>query len=119
MAGLGLGLAIGSLTILPFGIVGSGVVFSDGRLLLMCVAVGALSSAIGYGIDQHVMRRIPVRRFALLLALLPVTAMVVGFIALDQQPSLVDLLGAALVITGVLVQEREVITPEELETAPG
>ena len=41
--------------------------------------VGVFSNAIGYGIDQHVLRRIPVRRFALLLALLPVTAMLVGF----------------------------------------
>ena len=111
MAGLGLGLSIGSLTILPFGIVGSGVVFSDGRLLLMCVAVGALSSAIGYGIDQVVMRRIPVRRFAVLLALLPVSAMALGFIALGQRPSMADLFGAALVIAGVLLQERDELAP--------
>ena len=36
--------------------------------------VGVFSNAIGYGIDQHVLRRIPVRRFSVLLALLPVTA---------------------------------------------
>jgi len=107
MAGLGVGLAIGSLAILPFGVAGSGEVFSDGRLLLMCVAVGALSSAIGYGIDQVVLRRIPVRRFAVLLALLPVSAMILGYVALDQTPSALDLLGAALVIAGVLIQERE------------
>ncbi|MGB8858203.1 MAG: EamA family transporter [Ilumatobacteraceae bacterium] len=111
MAGLGLGLAIGSFTILPFGIAGSGPVFGDGRLLLMCVAVGALSSAVGYGIDQVVMRRIPVRRFAVLLALLPVSAMVLGFLALGQQPSVTDLFGAALVIAGVLLQERDELTP--------
>ncbi|MEZ5248262.1 MAG: hypothetical protein R2713_03300 [Ilumatobacteraceae bacterium] len=49
--------------------------------------------------------------------MLPVTAMVVGF-ALDQRPSAIDLLGAAIVIAGVLVQERDVITPEQLEAAP-
>jgi len=107
MAGLGVGLAIGSLTILPFGVAGSSEVFNDSRLLLMCVAVGALSSAIGYGIDQVVMRRIPVRRFAVLLALLPVSAMVLGYLALGQTPSALDLLGAALVIAGVLIQERD------------
>ncbi len=110
MAGLGVGLAIGSLAILPFGVAGSGRVFGDGRLLLMCIAVGALSSAIGYGIDQVVLRRIPVRRFAVLLALLPVSAMVLGFVALNQTPSALDLLGAALVIAGVLIQEREELT---------
>ena len=48
------------------------------------VVVGLFTTVIGYGIDQHVLRRIPSGRFALLLALLPVTAMVMGFIALDQ-----------------------------------
>ena len=119
LSGLALGLAIGALVLAPIGVPGSGGVWTHPAWLVAGLGVGVFSNAIGYGIDQHVMRRIPVRRFALLLALLPVTAMVVGFIALDQQPSLVDLLGAALVITGVLVQEREVITHEELETAPG
>ena len=74
--------------------------------------------SVGYSIDQHVLRRVPVRRFAVLLALLPVTAMLVGFIALDQRPSAIDLLGAALVIAGVVSQEREVLAPEELEAVP-
>jgi len=107
VAGLGVGLAIGSFAIMPFGVSGSGAVFGDARLLLMCVVVGALSSAIGYGIDQAVMRRIPVRRFALLLALLPVSALVLGWVALGQQPSVADLFGAAFVIAGVLLQERD------------
>jgi inner membrane transporter RhtA len=118
LSGLALGLAIGALVLAPIGAPGSGDAWTTPAWLVAGLGVGVFSNAIGYGIDQHVLRRIPVRRFALLLALLPVTAMVVGFIALDQRPSVVDLLGAALVITGVLVQEREVITPEELETAP-
>jgi len=31
----------------------------------------------------------------------------VAFIALDQRPSAIDLVGMALVLTGVVVQERE------------
>ena len=87
------------------------------RLLLLCVAVGALSSAIGYGIDQVVLRRIPVRRFAVLLALLPVSAMVLGYLALEQRPSAADLFGAALVIAGVLLQERDELPPLGTEVA--
>ena len=107
LSGLGVGLAIGSVVIAPFGISGSMTVIHNSNLLLQCVVVGALSSAVGYGIDQVVMRRIPTRRFAVLLALLPVTAMVVGFMALSQTPSVLDLIGAALVITGVATQERD------------
>lgn len=118
VAGLGLGLSIGAVALAPIGLPGSADVWTHPAWLLSGLVVGVFSNAIGYGIDQHVMRRIPVRRFALLLALLPVTAMAVGFVALGQTPTVVDLLGAALVITGVMVQEREVITVEEIETAP-
>jgi inner membrane transporter RhtA len=107
VAGLGVGLAIGAIAIAPIGIPGSGPVWTSATLLISGLMVGVLSNAVGYGIDQHVLRRIPVRRFALLLALLPVTAMIVGFIALDQTPTLVDMAGAALVIAGVVVQERD------------
>ena len=117
LSGLGVGLIIGTAAITPFGISGSAQVFTNGNLLLQCVIVGALSSAVGYGIDQVVMRRIPTRRFALMLALLPVTAMVVGFMALGQTPSPADLAGAALVICGVVIQERDEI-PQELDELP-
>jgi inner membrane transporter RhtA len=71
------------------------------------VLVGVFSNAIGYGIDQHVLRRIPVRRFSVLLALLPVTAVAFGWIALDQAPSGIELAGIALVLAGVALQERD------------
>ncbi|MEY4338962.1 MAG: hypothetical protein RLZ14_812 [Actinomycetota bacterium] len=107
LSGLGVGLVIGGLAILPFGAPDALQVLTTPRLLGLCALVGLLSSAIGYAIDQIVLRRIPMRRFALLLALLPVTAMVVGFIALDQRPSVADLIGAAMVICGVLIQDRD------------
>ncbi len=117
LSGLGVGLAIGSLVIAPFGIRGSMGVFDNTNLLVQVVVVGALSSAIGYGIDQLVMRRIPTRRFALMLALLPVMAMAMGFVALAQTPSAADLIGAALVIAGLATQERDEID-QHLEELP-
>ena len=87
VAGLGLGLAIGAVVITPIGAPGSGEVFTTPRLLVGCVLVGVFSNAIGYGIDQHVLRRIPIRRFSVLLALLPLSAVAFGWIALDQVPS--------------------------------
>jgi inner membrane transporter RhtA len=73
------------------------------------------SNAIGYGIDQFTMRRIPIRRFSLLLALLPVTAAFIGWLVLDQRPSGIEMFGIALVLVGVLVQEREELAPIEAE----
>ena len=117
LAGLALGLAIGAIAIAPIGAPGSGPVWTTPALLASGLLVGVLSNVVGYGIDQHVLRRIPVRRFAVMLALLPVTAMIVGWIALDQAPTAIDLLGAGLVIAGVLVQERDTLTPTEVEVA--
>lgn len=112
LTGLGVGLAIGAVAIAPAGIGGSGPVWGDVTLLLLCCATGVFSNAIGYGIDQFVLRRIPVRRFSLLLATLPVTAVVIGWIALDQQPSGLDAVGIALVLLGVAAQERDIVDTE-------
>jgi inner membrane transporter RhtA len=49
------------------------------------------------------MSRLPRASFALMLALLPATATVVGIIVLTQIPSLRDTLGVALVMAGVAV----------------
>ena len=109
VAGLGVGLAIGTVVITPIGAPTSGPVWVSPVLLLLCCATGVFSNAIGYGIDQFVMRRIPIRRFSLLLATLPVTAIFVGWIALGQRPSTLDLAGTAMVLVGVAIQERDEI----------
>ena len=107
VAGLGLGLAIGAVIATPIGAPWSGEVWTSPLLLVLCLAVGVFSNAIGYGIDQFTMRRIPIRRFSLLLALLPVTGTLLGWIGLGQRPGPIDVLGIALVLVGVAVQERE------------
>lgn len=119
LSGLGVGLLIGAVVLTPFGIAGSVPAFTSGRLFGLGALVGLLSTAVAYGIDQNVLRRIPMRRFALLLALLPVTAIIVGLIALGQRPNRLDLVGAALVITGLIVQERDELLVVGAEELPG
>lgn len=109
VAGLGVGLGIGALVLAPAGAPWSGPVWVSPALLGLCCATGVFSNAIGYGIDQYVMRRIPIRRFSVLLATLPVTAVFIGWIALDQTPSVLDLAGIGLVLVGVALQERDEI----------
>ena len=109
VAGLGVGLAIGAVVITPVGAPGSGPVWLSPSLFLLCCATGVFSNAIGYGIDQYVLRRVSIRRFSLLLATLPVTAVFIGWIALGQRPSALDFVGISLVLVGVAVQERDEI----------
>ncbi|MGI9030769.1 MAG: EamA family transporter [Ilumatobacteraceae bacterium] len=118
VVGLGIGLAIGALALTPFGAPGSGPAWNSLPLLGACLLVGVFSNAIGYGIDQHVLRRIPVRRFSLLMALLPVTALVIAWIALDQRPSWLDVGGITLVLVGVLLQERDELAVETAGLEP-
>lgn len=111
VSGLGVGLAIGAVVIAPFGAPQSGPAWGSPSILGLCLLVGLFSNALGYGIEQSIMRKIPVRRFSVLLALLPVTAVVFGFLFLDQTPTFIDMIGIALVLTGVVVQQRETLTP--------
>lgn len=117
VAGLGVGLLIGGVLITPFSLADAATVFTTPRLLLLCALVGLLSNAIGYGIDQSTLRRIPVRRFSVLLALLPVCAAIFGFVFLQQVPTAVDLAGMALVLAGVAIQERDTIERHQHDAA--
>ena len=118
VAGLGLGLLCGGIVISPFAAGDAGQALSSVHVVLGCALVGLLSNAIGYGIDQTTMRRIPIRRFSVMLALLPVCAALFGFLFLDQSPSGFDLAGMVLVLVGVAIQERDEIDrhPEVAET---
>lgn len=114
VSGLGVGLLIGAIFIAPFGAPTSGPAFGAPWIIATCFLVGILSNAIGYGIDQYTLRRIPVRRFSILLALLPVTATIFGLVFLDQVPSITDLIGISFVLAGVIVQQRDTLPATEV-----
>lgn len=113
VAGLAVALGCGAVALAPIGAPATGNAFSDPGILLLCVAVGVLSTAVPYGIDQHVLRRVPRARFALLLALLPITAIVVGRIDLQQSPRPFEFVGIALVMIGLTVQGPTELSDEE------
>jgi inner membrane transporter RhtA len=62
---------------------------------------GISSSVVPYVCDQLAMARLPRSTFALLLALLPPTASVIGILVLAQVPSPAEVIGIALVVAGV------------------
>lgn len=102
--GLGVGMLIGAIVIAPVGIGGIDAAFDRPWLLLLALSTGLLSNVIPYGIDQAVMPALTRARFAFLQALLPVTAAVVGFVSLDQQPTGRELLGITLVIVAIVAR---------------
>ena len=80
---------------------------ADPLVLLLAVGVGVLSSVVPYVLDQIVLRRVGQARFAVLLALLPATATVVGLVALTQVPSPLEAAGIAAVVIAVALRSRD------------
>jgi inner membrane transporter RhtA len=84
---------------------------ADPVVLVLAVGVGMLSSVVPYVLDQVVLRRLGQARFAVLLALLPATATVVGLIGLAQVPTVLEFLGIAAVVAAVSLRSRDGDTP--------
>jgi inner membrane transporter RhtA len=104
---LGAAMAIAAVAALPIGLSDALPAFASPLLLLAAISVGVSSSVIPYICDQLAMRRLPRASFALLLSLLPATACAIGFLVLRQTPSLIEMIGIALVVGGVALRENE------------
>lgn len=103
---LGAAMAIALLVLMPIGLLQALEAFGSLTLVAAGIAVGFCSSVIPYVCDQLAMSRLPRASFALLLALLPATATVIAAIVLAQIPTLQDLLGVALVMTGIALHKQ-------------
>jgi inner membrane transporter RhtA len=102
---LGAAMLVAAIVATPVGIVAAAPVFAHPVWLVWGIGVGLCSSVIPYVTDQLAMARLPRATFALMLALLPATATVVGLIVLSQVPTFHDLAGIGLVIAGVAVHQ--------------
>jgi inner membrane transporter RhtA len=98
---LGAAMLVAAIAALPFGIRDASPAFASPLLLGAAVGVGITSSVIPYVCDQLAMARLPRASFALMLALLPATAAVIGVVVLRQVPSGAELCGIGLVAAGV------------------
>ncbi len=102
---LGVSMIIAAVVATPFGIKAAIPAFTHPAWLAWGIGVGLCSSVIPYVSDQLAMARLPRATFALMLALLPAAATIIGLIVLHQIPTLTDLLGIALVIAGVALHQ--------------
>lgn len=75
-------------------------------LLAAGVGVGVTSSVIPYVCDQLAMARLSRATFAMLLALLPATACLVGAVVLHQWPGRAETIGIALVAAGIAIHRE-------------
>jgi len=91
--------------VMPIGFLQALNALSSPLLVFAGLGVGLCSSVIPYVCDQLSMSRLPRASFALMLALLPATATVIGVIVLTQIPSMQDIAGVLLVMAGVAIHK--------------
>ena len=104
--GMALAATVSAPVLLGVQVAAAPAVFTDPRTWVLGIGVGVLSSAIPYALDQHVLTRIGRERFALLLALLPATAAVIGAVVLAQRPTVSEVTGIACVMLALAVTAR-------------
>ncbi|MGH8145866.1 MAG: EamA family transporter [Rhodanobacteraceae bacterium] len=100
---LGAAMLVAAVVVTPIGIEGAAPAFTDPALLAAGIGVGLCSSVIPYVCDQLAMARLPRASFALMLALLPVFALLIGAIVLHQIPNARELFGIGLVVAGIAI----------------
>jgi inner membrane transporter RhtA len=108
--GLALAMGVATVLALPVGLRAAVPAFSDPGLLAAAVGVGVCSSVIPYVADQLAMARLKRSTFALMLALLPATATVIGAVVLRQFPRPAELAAVAIIVVAVGLH-REAISP--------
>lgn len=103
ISALAVGMTAGALLYSPLAIGNVLPIITDVTFALAVVGIAVLSSVIPYAIEQLVLRRVSAARFAILLALLPVTAAITGAVLLAQRPTLVEIGGMALVCVAIVL----------------
>lgn len=114
---MAVGFAVSAAVLSPLlfvGGVGALAPLGDPLVLAVAAGVGVLSSVVPYVFDQVVLRRVGRARFAVLLALLPATATVVGLMTLQQVPGVWEAAGIAAVIAAVALRSRDGDEPEPM-----
>lgn len=99
--GLAASMLIAAVAVTPIGGWGALPVLADPVGLLAGTGAGVSSSVIPYVADQLALARLPRATYALLVALLPATATVIGVVVLTQVPSPAEVASVALVVAGV------------------
>ena len=99
--GLGAAMLLAAIVVTPLAGWAAVPALTDPVALAAGAAVGIASSVVPYVCDQLAMARLPRASYALLVALLPATAAVIGVVVLGQVPTAVEAAAVALVVSAV------------------
>ncbi|MGI5320945.1 EamA family transporter [Actinomadura nitritigenes] len=104
--GLAAAMLIACVVVAPAAVRQAAPAAMDPVALAAGIGVGICSSVIPYVCDQLTMARMARSTYALLVALLPATATVIGVVVLGQIPGFPELAGVALVVLSVALHRE-------------
>jgi inner membrane transporter RhtA len=104
--GLGASMLVATIVVTPLAGWAAAPALLDPVALLAGAGVGISSSVIPYVCDQLAMARLTRAAYALMVALLPATATVIGIAVLGQVPSWIEVTGVSLVVAGVALHRE-------------
>jgi inner membrane transporter RhtA len=104
--GLAAAMLVAAVVVTPLAGWAAVPAFADPVAVLAGIGVGVSSSVIPYVTDQLALALLPRATYALMVSLLPATAIVIGVIVLSQIPSPAEAAGVALVVAGVALHRE-------------
>jgi len=93
-----LGMAIGALLVIPFGIAEAGTKLLDPSLLLAGLGIGILASALPYSLEMVALKKLPYKTFGVLLSLEPAMGALAAAVILHEQLTLMQSLAVACIV---------------------
>ncbi|WP_375474488.1 DMT family transporter [uncultured Jatrophihabitans sp.] len=112
--GLALGSAVGTLLVLPAGIVEGGTALLHADVLGPCLGVAMLSSLVPYTLEMIALRRLTAAVFGLLMSIEPAVAALAGVAVLGQPLTVTLAIAVALVVVasaGSTLSSRRAVVP--------
>lgn len=104
--GLSVGMAVGAVVYAPLALPTAGAALTAPAVFAAVLGVALLSSVVPYAVDQLNFGALPAATFAILMALMPATSLLVGAVLLQQLPNSGEVVGLGLVSLAVLLANR-------------
>lgn len=79
---------------------------ADYKSTMAVIYMGIFPAAIAYVAWSYILKKLPASKASLTLYALPLVSTLLGYLLLDEQPSLISLIGGSIALIGALVANR-------------
>ena len=113
-----LGLLMAAIVVVPVGIAHAGAALLTPNVLLIGLAVAAVSSAIPISLEMMALKRLPKETFGIMISMEPAVAALLAWVLLGEHLNLVQWLAIGCIVAASMgsafTARRPVVSPAEL-----